>query len=72
MKVVAADEKGFAPIPAVVAAEALSRYRLQKIGVSPECKEQFYAITAERRIVHPAAVAITRNAQNHLFSRAVK
>jgi len=72
LKVMAADEKGFAPIPAVVAEEAIRRYRLQKIGVSPECKEQFYAITAERRIVHPAAVTIPRNAQNHMFGRTMR
>ena len=72
MKVMAADEKGFAPIPTVVAAEAVTRYRLQKIGATLECKEQFYAITAERRIVHPAAVAITQNAQTLLFAPSVK
>ena len=69
MKVMAADEKGFAPIPTVVAAEAIARYRLQRIGATEECKEQFYAITAERRIVHPAAVVITQNAQEQLFPR---
>ena len=72
MKVMAADEKGFAPIPTVVAVEAVTRYRLQKIGATQECKEQFYAITAERRIVHPAAVAITQNAQACLFDPAPK
>ncbi len=70
MKVMAVDEKGFAPIPSVVAGEAISRYGLKRIGTTEECKEQFYAITAERRIVHPAAVAITENAQSHLFARA--
>ena len=68
MKVMAADEKGFAPIPTVVAKEAITRYRLQQIGTTEECKEQFYAITAERRIVHPAAVLITENAQARLFA----
>jgi LysR family transcriptional regulator, transcriptional activator of nhaA len=69
MKVMAVDEKGFAPIPTVVAEEAITRYRLQKIGATQECTEQFYAITAERKIVHPAAVAITENAQKQLFPR---
>jgi len=68
MKVMAVDEKGFAPIPTVVAAEAITRYGLQRIGTTEECKEQFYAITAERKIVHPAAVAITQNVQARLFS----
>jgi LysR family transcriptional regulator, transcriptional activator of nhaA len=68
----AVDEKGFAPIPTVVADEAISRYRLQKIGATQECQEQFYAITAERKIVHPAAVAITEKARAHLFSHPTK
>jgi LysR family transcriptional regulator, transcriptional activator of nhaA len=68
LKVMAADERGFAPIPCVVAPEAISRYQLQRIGSTNECKEQFYAITAERRIIHPATVVITQNAQAHLFS----
>jgi len=72
MKVMAADDKGFAPIPTVVAAEAITRYRLQKIGATQECKEQFYAITAERRIVHPAAVTITQNAQAYVFAPSPK
>jgi LysR family transcriptional regulator, transcriptional activator of nhaA len=72
MKVMAVDEKGFVPIPTVVAREAITRYRLQGIGTTEECKEQFYAITAERRIVHPAAVAITHNAQASLFAQPMK
>ena len=69
MKVMAVDGKGFAPIPTVVAGEAISRYQLRKVGSTQECKEQFYAITAERRIVHPAAVVITQNAQARLFAQ---
>ncbi len=72
IKVMAADGKGFAPVPTVVAEEALTRYRLQQIGITEECKQQFYAITAERRIVHPAAVAITENAQARLAANAGK
>ena len=63
MKVLAVDGRGFAPIPMVVAGEAINRYELERVGSTQECKEQFYAITAERRIVHPAAVVITRAAQ---------
>jgi LysR family transcriptional regulator, transcriptional activator of nhaA len=69
MKVLAVDGRGFAPIPEVVADEAIGRYKLQKVGATQECKEQFYAITAERRIVHPAAVLITQNAQAQLFAQ---
>ena len=70
MKVLAVDGRGFAPIPTVVADEAIGRYQLKKIGSTQECKEQFYAITAERRIVHPAAVAITQNAKANFSGHA--
>jgi LysR family transcriptional activator of nhaA len=69
MKVLAVDGRGFAPIPTVVAGEAISRYELRKVGSTQECKERFYAITAERRIIHPAAVVITQNAQARLFAQ---
>jgi LysR family transcriptional activator of nhaA len=69
MKVLAVDGRGFAPLPTVVAGEAISRYELRKVGSTQECKEQFYAITAERRIIHPAAVVITQNAQARLFAQ---
>jgi LysR family transcriptional activator of nhaA len=72
MKVMAADEKGFVPIPKVVASEASIRYRLREIATVDECQEQFYAITAERRIVHPAALAITAAAQTKLFTGSNK
>jgi LysR family transcriptional activator of nhaA len=69
MKVLAVDGRGFAPIPTVVAGDAISRYKLQKVGSTQECKEQFYAITAERRIIHPAAMVITRESQARLFAQ---
>ena len=68
MKVVAADGRGFAPVPSVVAEEAFTRYGLKPIGSTHKCTDQFYAVTAERRLSHPAVVLITQNAQNVLFS----
>ncbi|HYG35919.1 MAG TPA: transcriptional activator NhaR [Clostridia bacterium] len=66
MKVMAADGKGFIPVPTVVLHEALKRYQFQVVGASDNCRDQFYAITAERRISHPAVVVITENAQKLL------
>ena len=66
MKVMGAEGKGFIPVPTVVLHEALTRYRFKVIGASENCRDQFYAITAERRITHPAVVLITRSSQNLL------
>jgi LysR family transcriptional activator of nhaA len=60
MKVMAADGRGFIPVPTAVAQEAVERFSLRIIGVTEKCREQFFAITADRRIHHPAVAALTR------------
>ena len=67
MKVMAEGGRGFIALPSVVADEAVRRYGFRVVGISDACRVQFHAITAERRIVHPAVVQITENAQRHLF-----
>lgn len=63
MKVMAADGRGFIPVPTLVAQEAVDRFSLRTIGSTEKCREQFFAITAERRIHHPAVAILT--AVNH-------
>jgi LysR family transcriptional activator of nhaA len=63
MKVMASDGKGFVPLPDVVTAEAVARFGLRKIATTTKCRDQFFAITIERRIHHPAMAAITAMAQ---------
>lgn len=63
MKVVAADGKGFVAVPTVVAEEATARYGLHVIGATDRCRDRVYAITAERRISHPAVTVITESAR---------
>jgi LysR family transcriptional regulator, transcriptional activator of nhaA len=60
MAVAAVDGMGFMPMPSLVAKEALTRYGIQMIGKTQQCRTQFYAISAEREITHPAVVAITQ------------
>jgi len=67
MNALAADGLGFVPIPTVAAAEARRRYGLQPIATVAECAIHFYAITAERKLKHPAIVAITETARYKLF-----
>lgn len=66
MKVVATDGAGFVALPAVVAADARARYGLITIGRTEQCRDTFYAITAERRITHPALTVITDRARRLL------
>jgi LysR family transcriptional activator of nhaA len=37
------------------------------VGRLPEVKEQFYAISAERKLAHPAVVALKEAAQARVF-----
>jgi len=63
MKVVAAEGNGFVAIPTIVATEATARYGLHVIGATDRCLDNVYAITAERRISHPAVTLITEGAR---------
>jgi LysR family transcriptional activator of nhaA len=55
-------------VHSVVDRTALKHYDLRVIAKVKECRSQFYAITAERRVKHPAAVAITEHAYANLFA----
>jgi LysR family transcriptional activator of nhaA len=61
---------GFMPVPTLVAKEAVRRFGVRAIGRAEECRQQFYAIAAERKHAHPALLAITENARTTLSSGA--
>ena len=68
MKVMASDGLGFFPLPSLVASEAVGRYGFRIIGSTDECQRQFYAISAEGKLTHPAVFAITSQARKKLFT----
>jgi LysR family transcriptional activator of nhaA len=70
MKVMAAEGRGFIVLPSIVADEAVRRYGFRIVGATDACRLQFHAITAERRIAHPAVALITEQARNHLFGQS--
>jgi len=53
--------------PTPIAAEVEKQYGVVVIGQTDEVREQFYAISVERKISHPAVVAITEMAREWLF-----
>lgn len=63
MKIMAADGRGFITMPAVAISDAVSQYGYHAIGNADTCRIQFYAITAVRRIEHPAVQLITNKAR---------
>jgi len=66
MKVVAAEGRSVIPIPTVVLKEATSRFGLKLIGSTEKCRDEFYAISAERRLTHPAVALIASKAKIRL------
>lgn len=58
---------GMFAAPAVITADIRIRYAVEVVGRAEGIGEDFYAITAERRLEHPAVVAITEGARADLF-----
>lgn len=69
LKAFAEDCVGAFAAPRIVARDISQRYGLVEIGIAAGVVERFYAITAERRFVHPAVDAITRRAREDLDRR---
>ncbi len=59
--------EGIFPAPSVVTESVKKQYDVMEVGRTDEVIERFYAITIERRIKHPAVVAISNSAKQNLF-----
>lgn len=58
------------PAPAAIAADVCRLYGVREIGRTSAVRERYYAISAERRLKHPAVVAITSAARDDVFGPA--
>ena len=63
MKVFGQAGAGIFVAPTAIADEVARQYGVQIIGQTDAVREQFYAISVERRLSHPAVVAITETAR---------
>ena len=59
---------GVLPIPAVIADEVMHQYDLDIVGYAEDAMVTYYAISHERRLKHPAVVAVSQAAKRSLFS----
>jgi LysR family transcriptional activator of nhaA len=56
-----------------VIADCLSRqYTVQAVGRIEAVTEQLYAITTERRLLHPAIVAVVQATQREFFGKPAR
>lgn len=68
MNIFAQKGAGIFAAPSAIKEELCRQYRVRPIGELPEVKERYYAISVERRIKHPAIVAISNSAREELFA----
>jgi len=61
--------EGAFPAPSILEEDLRKRYGVEPAGRLASVQERFYAISIERRLRHPAVVAITEEARSELFSR---
>ena len=57
---------GVMATPTIVEKEVCKQYGLAKIGREESIREEYYIITAERRINHPAITSLTLGARQWL------
>lgn len=58
---------GVFAVPTVIEDQVREQHSVHLVGRVPEVVERFYAISPERKIRHPAVLAITRQARKELF-----
>jgi LysR family transcriptional activator of nhaA len=68
MKVFGSIGVGVFAAPSAVAVEVTRQYRVRELGRLDGVRERFVAVSVERRLKHPAVVAISEAAQKELFA----
>ena len=68
MKVFGQQGHGVFPAPTVIEAHICRQYGVAVVGRLDTVKERFYAISVEKRLRHPAVVAISEGARQGLFA----
>jgi LysR family transcriptional activator of nhaA len=67
MKMFGRAGAGVFAVPTVVEQEVRRHYGVRRIGRATGLRERFYAISVERKLRHPAVVAICEQARRSLF-----
>ncbi len=67
MKAFGARGSGVFAVPRVLEDEIRRQYEVTVVGRAEDLREAFYAITVERRLRHPAVVAVAETARDAIF-----
>lgn len=69
MKVFGRQGAGLFPAPTAIAKHIEDQYGVRLVGQVSGVREQFYAVTLNRRIKHPGVIAIRKAAKSEIFPR---
>lgn len=67
LKVFGQEGEGLVVVPSAMEREVEEQYAMKPVGRLPDVVEHYYAISVERRLKHPAVVAISEAARHALF-----
>ena len=67
MKALGQAGHGLFPAPSPIAGEVCRQYDVRSIGTLESVRQRFYAITVDRKLKHPAVIAICESARRKLF-----
>jgi LysR family transcriptional regulator, transcriptional activator of nhaA len=67
MKIFGQSGMGAFAAPAIIENEIIRQYKVLKFGEARDVIERYYAISAERKIKHPAVLSITKEAKEKIF-----
>ena len=67
MKVFGQDGFGIFPAPSAIEKDVCSQYNVRVVGRADTIRERYYAISVNRKLKHPAVLAICEAARQELF-----
>lgn len=68
LQVFGQEGMGLFAAPTVVEAQIRKQYGVRVVGRLPDVREKFYAISVERKLMHPGVVALSNAARTRLFN----
>jgi LysR family transcriptional activator of nhaA len=69
LKVFGQSGLGIVPVPTAIEKEVKTQYGMQLVGRLDDVIDRFYAISVEKRVHHPAVVAIVKQARSKIFEK---
>ena len=72
LKVFGQSGLGIVPIPTAIEKEVKKQYEMQLVGRLDEVVDRFFAISVEKRVHHPAVLAIVKQARSKIFENRAK